>query len=271
MRKNVIFILLIVNIISTCYLFSRLNKITTSIQIIGDETQTIMNKISEVDNSVHYLKKYNNWISEIDVEYGGVVNENKSIKFSWEIKDFASNSDVKFYYRRLGEDNFNILPVSFSGGKYFSLLEINIEGLGPDWSLLYTDKKEPYGFKSGEVSPYTYEYYVEFIENDMHLISELEQRNLSKLVQVYATIDMNIKIERDKVRDILFELKEGKVAPKSIILEKYYGDKVIEENIEIDISNNRSNWESKGKSFDKLVVRVEYHNGQVFSEEIWSK
>ncbi len=273
-QNKIIIVLLIISLVFNVYTISSIHNLRE--RIANDfkyylET-TVGEEVDEINDTVNQIKQEQQWLSKVDIKDGGIVDGIQFVKFSWQIKDYVSGSAVRFYYRKSGEDKFQQrIATAQTVGSFEAELEINKEDQ-PQWIVSYQYNDEDYKIlKKEDKSPYLFEYYVVLDDGSRILSSDAKTINLKKIIQSYAFIEAEVLLNKEKIPSVIeFTCGENKIQPEKIILEVYNNNKVTETELKIE-TKGIAEWKSKDSSFDKLIARAQYKDGETFKKEIWNK
>lgn len=276
-HNNIIITLLIVSIIFNIYILLKMADLREDIahDVQYDLEATLEEDIDEIRDEVNQIKKEQQWISKVKVENGGIINGQQIVDLSWEVNDFVLGSEVIFYYRKSGEEDFRKLTAtSQTLGNFEVKLKVS-KADQPDWLISYQYDDENYSRLKSNPSEnpniYQYEYYIALTTGEQFKRSEIKTTNLKKIIQKYSDLEIDIFVSKEKTPSVVeCNWDKGKIMPDKIFLEIYKSSKSIEE--KLTINNNEENmaqWKGDVKSYDKLVLKVKYKDGKVFKKEIW--
>jgi len=273
-QNSIIIILLVLSLAFNVYTIIKLNNLRelTANDYSYYLEKTVGEDLDEIKDIIHQINEEQQWISEVEVNDGGILGDKQIVKISWQIKDFISGSKVRFYYRKSGQEEFQQIPVtSQSIGTYN--LELGIENENqPQMIVSYQYNDEAYGIlqdKSPDYkSLYNYEYYI-VLEDGNHIsCSEIKVINLKKMIQKYSFVEAEVFINKEKKPSaIKLQWDEETIIPDKIVLELFDNDKITEAKLKID-DEGTSEWKSDNLSFNKVIVRVQYDDGKILIKEL---
>jgi len=278
-QNKIIIVLLGASLLFNVYTVSKINELRGLVahdiqyyseRIYGEELDEIRDIIDEI-------KQENQWISDVDIQYVGNTGDKQSVRFSWQLKDYAPGSDVSFFYRKSGEEEFKQIPAeSRTDGNFVAELELEREAQ-PEWMISQEYEKKEGGASEvvsvKNLTSHEYEYYITMNDGSRILSSEVESAGLGKIVQEYAPMEVDLYLGKDN-RPSYVDLywDGGKTEPSKIVLEIYDKNKLVESEPKPDPDEKHTlHWKSGDTDFDKLVVKVTYENGKEFEKEIWNE
>lgn len=230
---------------------------------------SLKNDLDEIQDSVYQIKEAQQWVSIKNVKLKNISNNNQAIFFLGRIKEYTLDSDVTFYIRKSGEDNYNKLPIDLQkNGEFTVEFEINKEDK-PTWIVSYIYENDTKSLQNN--SPYIYEYYITLNSPNKLLNSEVENINLKRFIQIYEEPEVKVIMNReDTPSAIELQWDNSGIMPQKAYIEIYKDNTINEEEFEFDDEEEMAKWKSNNKSFEKLTIRVEYENNKSFKKEIWN-
>jgi hypothetical protein len=230
-------------------------------------------ELDEIRDMVGQIQEDQAWLSDIEIKAAEATEGKPVMTFSWQIKDYTEGSEVRFHYRKSGEEAFQQLTANtMSTGSFEVQLELEAE-TQPQWFIdtRYDGKDNQIAGKV-ETNSYTLEYYISVDNGNRVISSSIERTNLQKIITIYSGIETNVEINKNNLpHRIKFYWDEDKYRPEKVALEVYNGSSVVKEELKTKDERNEVVWQPSTKSFSKLVAIVQYEDGKTFQKEIWNE
>ncbi|MGE4214033.1 MAG: hypothetical protein AB7E42_04545 [Anaerotignaceae bacterium] len=272
-QNKIIHSLLIVSLIINCYTVLSIIELRETTQNSKQYWEYVKDNIEEIEDDLETIKEEQQWISNADIKDGGIVDGKQILELSWIINDYILGSEATLYYRKSDEEDFKQIAIeSKNTNSLKAVLAIDKEDQ-PAWSIEY-DNEEYLEDKTG----YIYNYYITLNDGSRILTSDIKKMNVEKYIKSYFYSDIEVSFDKNKIpSEIDLEVKGvkgGKIAPKKAFIELYNNNNIMEEELNLESPDEDyygGTWENDNKSFDELVIKIQYEDGKEFQKEIWSK
>jgi len=274
-KDKIIISLLAVSLIMNAYAIFRISELREL--VVHDFENyfdtTVEDELDEINDELSQIKQGQQWLSNVTIKNGGIVDNEQIINLSWQVKDYVSGSEVTFFYRRVGEESFRQLTaVSQTTGNFETKMEIDKEDQ-PQWfvSFRHGGQKKTIS-QIDKDSLYRFEYYVVLDDGNHILSSDVQDFSLEKILQIYSSIDVDISLDNEKMPSAIeFYVDEDKLQPDQFILEIYNDNAVTEDIIKIKNDEDMAaKWEAADYKFNKIIVKAQYEDGKTYQKEIWN-
>lgn len=272
-------------------LLSKVNDLEEQFGFVAGSQQDITNRIddqaSQVYSALEEFKNEQSWMSPVSMEIDnkGFNKGEASANFKWQVKELQNNSEVEFHYSFGENQEFtSVSAEELQNG----LFQVNVPfefKKEPQWQvgLITSDS-----YHSQEVSEKeaidglqdTVNFYVTVSYDHMVKSSEIQQESLGDLKSgLYGVIQTDVHVFNSKLDITLINYLmdgESKYVEKATLL-KYKGNILIGEE---ELQRVKENSPDSAEHFfhlnqvDKyenirLVMKVEYNNGETFEKEIY--
>jgi len=265
-----------------------LSEEVIAIRLLPIGTTDIERRIAELEAMLRQIREEQRWITPVQPELGTRVGDTQKVKLTWQIKEYPPGASVTFYYRERGADEFEAMPATSAGlGRFQVELEIERQ-VAPQWviSRVYKGKTAVRTDQVALPTPFShlYEYYITVEDGECIRSSEvgtIDLRKVSMMTVPPLQVQLEIDEEKDQVRVTLFEraTREPEIKLARAFLEVYAGEvKLAEEELQVAGTDRHGDWDvpiyevvwwnSRGRFFDRLYLRVEYDNGETVRQDI---
>ncbi|PKM82018.1 MAG: hypothetical protein CVU89_06675 [Firmicutes bacterium HGW-Firmicutes-14] len=268
------------------YVNGRFNMLQQETQRVGELSQQ---NAERVNQAMLVLETEQRWVTPLDIATIKNENGNPAVQLSWVIKEYPAGAPVTFNYRRQGDPEFTSLAaVSLGAGRFAVELKEKLPAepeMKLDVSYIESgqgDSKQSRAILEKKTSkPKSLEYYITVNEGNRLKSSEVGSLSLDQISRgIYP--GMGVEVEVNKVAEqygvFLTEYSSDpqQVKLAGVYLEAYSGDKPVGQ-IRLSETDNkpdgstrvfRGQWNYAGVSYDRVVLKLEFANGEEFTREI---
>ncbi len=274
-------------------LLAKLDSFENQLNNLSHNQHNIISNVnsqgSHIQNIMNEFLAEQSWISRINMEFDQKDAENGvgAAIFEWQVKELKSNSEVTFNYVYGPGEDFISLPAKEIQQGFFQVkipIEVEVE---PLWevgvitttgSSMEEESKQKYEERMEERDQqHRLKYFVSVKHDDMVKSSEIHTEHLGHFgTSKYGVIRSDIYIHQDNINLTLYN--EFMMEPSDHVVKaylvKYKADKLIEEE-EMESLGPEEEWPRHFhvNQIDKyenmrLVIKVEYSNGEIFEKEV---
>lgn len=271
-------------------LVSKVNQLEGQVSNISnfqhDITSSIDGQATQVYSALEEFKNEQSWISKItmEIDNNAVKNGQANAIFNWQVKELQKNSEVVFHYAFGESEEYKALPAKEMQNGLFQVQVPFRFDKEPQWhvGLITSDSyhSEEASEKEAIDGNDSIHFYVTVSYDDMVKGSVLQNEFLGDLrSSYYGIIQTDVHIFKSKLDITLinYQIDEKSVYVEKATLLKYKGDTLIgEEELEMVKENSP---ELSERFFNihqveqyeniRLVMKVEYSNGDSFEKEIY--
>lgn len=283
-------IALVVSLIMNFNLFSRLDRVEHQLDSLSHNQHNILSDVnsqgSHVQNIMNEFLAEQSWISRINMEFDQKDAEGAAT-FEWQVKELQSNSEVTFNYVYGPGEDFITLPAKEIQQGFFQVkipIKVEVEPLWEVGVITITDSsmeeesKQKFEERMDERDQqHRLKYFVSVKYDDMVKSSEIHTEHLGHFgTSKYGMIRSDIHIHQNNISLTLYN--EFMMEPSDHVVKaylvKYKGDKLIEEE-EMESLGPEEEWPrhfhvNQIEKYEnmRLVIKVEYSNGEIFEKEV---
>lgn len=249
-------------------------------------TQQNTDRINQAMNTIETEQR---WITPVDIAGVKQAGDNTVVLLSWVIKDYLVGTPVTFHYRKQGGSEFVSQQAITKGDGRFEIELLEKLEAEPDWKMgtsyinvkngdsktrAVAEEVRPAGRKNME-------YYITVKDGTRLKSSEISSINLDDISRgLYSPLAAEVQIDQEReyyrvfLTQHIIDSKQVNLAQAS--LEAYLGDKLVVQNklrqddskLDGSVRIYNTQWDYKGVSFDRVLLKVEYENGKQFNKEI---
>ena len=290
-------VFLVLSLALNIALLTRVNKIEDMMngRLMADNelrnlTALTQQNSNRINQAVNIIETAQRWITPVEISDVKQEGNNYKVKLSWVIKDYPGNAPVTFNYRQPGNQVFTSRQAAPVGDGRFEIEISDTLKVEPEWTIQTTY----IGRSDGDSKPIQVnetakaiegqepmEYYISVKDGTRLKSSEISSLDLGKLSWgMYAPLSTDVQADRERERYSVILTQFG-IEPKQVkltgaTLQAFRGNQVISQN-ELTEGGGKpgagvrmfnTEWNYKNLSFDRVLLTVNYANGQQFKKEI---
>ncbi len=301
--KIVVVAVLAISLLINISLMLSMSEMKNRVDQISNNQMQLMNNISSQTNTVSMMlddfKREQSWITPIrmDMKGGDPAGGSAVVNFEWQIKELPQNADVVFHYKIGEEQEYRSVPATAAQEGLFQVsLPIDVE-IEPEW-LFYTTISNGGNMAAEEARSINEEmrkadternqisYYVTSTSGEMVKSSEVEAAHLGEIgTRYYGALDVNVHLERNSYNVSVAVVKnDSKAELEKATLLKFKDETAAGKEELVSDKEKESAGQPAGTptvfhrkspggkiDFMRLVLEVEYSNGETFRKEIYEK
>ncbi|MBE4909167.1 hypothetical protein IMZ08_13960 [Bacillus luteolus] len=288
-----IVIALAASLILNFNLLVSLDRVEHQVNSLSHNQHNILSDVNsqagQIQNIMNEFLNEQSWISRIHMEFDQSEAEDgkAAATFEWQVKELQSNSEVTFnYVYGPGEDFITLPAKEIQQGLFQVRIPIEVE-VKPLWevgvitttgSSMEEESKQKFEDRMEERDQqHRLKYFVSVTYDDMVKSSEIHTEHLGHFgTSKYGIIRSDIHIHQDNISLTLYNefMMEPSDHVVNAYLVKYEGDKLIEEE-EMESLGPEEEWPrhfhvNQIEKYEnmRLVIKVEYSNGEIFEKEV---
>ncbi len=271
-------------------LVSKVNQLEGQVKNISNFQHDIISSIdgqaSQVYSALEEFKNEQSWISTVtmEIDNNALTNGQVNAIFNWQVKELQKNSDVVFHYTFGESEEYKALPANEMQNGLFQVKVPFRFDKEPQWhvGLITSDSyhSEEASEKEAIDGNDMIHFYVTVSDDDLVKSSVIQNEFLGDMrTSYYGIIQTDVHIFKSKLDITLinYQIDEKSVYVEKATLLKYKGDTLIgEEELQM-VKENSPEYSERFFNIHqveqyeniRLVMKVEYSNGDSFEKEIY--